>query len=127
MSYGRCLATIHCTYNSNLSKNARLATRRGHFYVKDEAKAAEKTLHHEISLATKGLDFKQAKVYIDITVYKPHVNADAINFIDTIADVLKVVIGVDDRWFSIKKLDWHLDRTNPRIIVKLYQEKKSSE
>ena len=54
-------------------------------------------------------------------VYKPRTNIDAINFIDAIADVLKDVIGVDDKWFSIKALDWEHDKVNPRIIVKIYQ------
>lgn len=52
---------------------------------------------------------------------KPRTNIDAINFIDAIADVLKRVIGVDDKWFSIKSLDWAVDAKNPYIIIKLYQ------
>lgn len=110
-----------CTYDANLSKNARLAQGRRRFYIKPEAKRAEDRLHYELKKGIGRVAFSTNKVYIDIKVFKPRVNTDAINFIDAIADVLKVVIKVDDRWFSLKGLDWELDRENPRIIVKLYQ------
>ena len=119
--YGRCLKTILVTYNSNLSKNARIANRFKGFYIKPEAKAAEKTLHHELTLALKRVKFYNNKVYLDIFVMKPRTNIDAINFIDAIADVLKDVIQVDDKWFSIKSLDWAVDTKNPYITIKLYQ------
>lgn len=54
-------------------------------------------------------------------VYKSRNTVDAINFLDAVADVLKKVIGVDDKWYSVKSIDWDLDKLNPRIIVKIYQ------
>lgn len=58
---------------------------------------------------------------MDVVVFKPRVDVDAINFVDAVADVLKRCIMVDDRYFSIKSWEWHLDRAEPRIIVKVYQ------
>lgn len=52
---------------------------------------------------------------------KPRTNIDAINFLDAIADVLKKVTGVDDKWYSVKSIDWEVDTKNPYIVVKLYQ------
>lgn len=121
MNYGKCLATVRVTYNSKLSKNARIANRFKGFYIKPDAKAAEATLEYELTLALKRVKMYNNKVYLEIFVCKPRTNIDAINFLDAIADVLKRVIGVDDKWFSIKSLDWIVDTKNPYIVVKLYQ------
>lgn len=75
----------------------------------------------ELTKALKGVKMYNNKVYLDIFVCKPRTNIDAINFLDAVADVLKRVINVDDKWYSIKSLDWKVDTKNPYIIVKLYQ------
>lgn len=122
MRYGPCLATVQCTYSSALSKNARLAKSfRGRIYIKPEAKAAEAQLSWELTSGLKGVKIYTNRVYIDLMVYKSRNTVDAINFLDAVADVLKKVIGVDDKWFSVKGIDWAMDKTNPRIIVKIYQ------
>lgn len=121
MRYGPCLATIHCTYSPALSKNARIAQGKRRFFIKPEAKAAEARLEREMRTALKGIKWYNQKVYLDIYVYKARTNTDAINFIDVLADCLKRVIMVDDRWFAIKSCDWELDRANPHIVLKLYQ------
>lgn len=122
MRYGPCLATVECSYSSALSKNARLAKSfRGKIYIKPEAKSAERTLLRELTKGLKGVTLRQDKVWIDVTVYKTRTNTDAVNFIDAICDVLKVVIKVDDRYFCIKSWDYEIDRINPRMILKLYQ------
>src|SRR5258706_9109239 len=112
---------INCTYSPALSKNARIAQGKRRFFIKPEAKAAEARLEREMCTALKGLRWYNQKVYLDIYVYKSRTNTDAINFIDVLADCLKRVIMVDDRWFCIKSLDWELDRVNPRIVLRLYQ------
>lgn len=78
-------------------------------------------MEYELTIALKRVKMYNNKVYLDIFVCKPRTNIDAINFLDAIADVLKRVIGVDDKWFSIKSLDWIVDTKNPYIVVKLYQ------
>ncbi len=122
MRYGPCLATVSCTYSSALSKNARLAKSfRGRIYIKPEAKAAEKQLSKELTEGLKGVKIYVNRVYLDIMIHKPRNTVDAINFLDAVADVLKTVIGVDDKWYGIKAIDWTLDKANPRIVVKIYQ------
>lgn len=122
MRYGPCIARAIVTYSSSLSKNARIAKSfRGKVYIKPEAKAAELILQGELTKALKGVRMYVNKIYLDIHVYKPNNRVDGINFLDAIADVLKKVIKVDDRWFAVKTLDWSLDRENPRIVLKLYQ------
>lgn len=121
MTYGKCLASVKVTYNSNLSKNARIANRFKGFYIKPEAKRAEAVLEHELTIALKRVKLYNNKVYLDIFVMKPRTNIDAINFLDAIADVLKRVTGVDDKWYSVKSIDWAVDTKQPYIVVKLYQ------
>jgi hypothetical protein len=113
---------VSCTYSSALSKNARLAKSfRGRIYIRPEAKAAEKQLSKELTEALKNVKMYQNRVYLDLMIYKPRNTIDAINMLDAVADVLKTVIGVDDKWYGIKSIDWELDKLNPRIVLKLYQ------
>lgn len=122
MRYGPCLGTVLCTYSASLSKNARLAKSfRGKIYIKPEAKSAERVLLRELQKGLKGVMLYENKVWIDVKVYKTRTNTDAVNFIDAICDVLKVVIKVDDRYFCIKSWDYEIDRENPRMILKIYQ------
>lgn len=103
-----------------MSKNARIANRFKGFYIKPAAKQAEAQLLIELTKGVGKVKFYENYVYLDIMVHKPRMNIDAINFLDAIADVTKQVIGVDDRWFSIKRLDWDLSKS-PSIEIKLYQ------
>lgn len=119
--YGPCLSKFTVSYDGNLSKNARIANRFKGFYIKPAAKAAEAQLFLEMTSALLNLKFFNNKIYLDIHVAKPRTNIDAINFLDAIADVLKKVIGVDDRWYCIKSLDWEVNTKNPSITIKLYQ------
>lgn len=121
MRYGPCLATVTCTYSPALSKNQRIKKGRRGIYISQKAKAAEAQLHRELTKGLKDVRLDETKVYLDIRVHKTRTNTDAINFLDAIADVLKVVIKIDDRWFCIKSLDWVLAPKDPKIILKIYQ------
>jgi hypothetical protein len=122
LRYGPCIATVTCTYSSALSKNARLKRSfRGRLYIAPAAKAAEKVLESELTTGLKGVKMYQNRIYLDIQVNKSRNTVDALNFVDAVADCLKRVIGVDDKWYGIKALDWTLNKTNPSIIIKLYQ------
>ncbi len=46
---------------------------------------------------------------------------DAVNVVDLVCDAVKDAIGLDDRWFSIKRLDWEIAKVNPQLIVGLAQ------
>lgn len=62
------------------------------------------------------------KVWIDIMVQKPDHRGDAVNVIDLVCDALKVAIGVDDRWFCIRRLDWEVVRTDPQLFIGIGQD-----
>lgn len=61
------------------------------------------------------------KVYLDILVQKPSSRGDAINFLDVIADAVKKGIGLDDYWFAVRRLDWEIVKTDPKVIIGISQ------
>lgn len=64
---------------------------------------------------------RKKKVNLFIHVVKDSMRSDAINYIDGIADVIKEVIGVDDRYFQVV-LTWEIDKKNPLFLVGVTQE-----
>ncbi len=62
------------------------------------------------------------KVWLDILVQKPNHKGDAVNVVDLICDAVKEAVGVDDRWFSIRRLDWEIVKENPRLFVGIGQD-----
>ena len=63
----------------------------------------------------------KAKTHVGIMVYRPDMRSDPANFIDSILDIVKTGIGVDDRWFSVS-LDWELaPKPKARIVVTVSQ------
>ncbi len=108
------------------SKNAIYRTTGdGHVFVRREARA----FRDELTLLVKGMcqthNVVQAKVWIDILVQKPNHRGDAINVVDLVADAIKDGLGVDDRWFCIRRLDWQIVKEDPQIIVGIGQAARS--
>lgn len=109
------------------SKNHIFALRNvGHVALRKQSSdyrdAVAATLRASISRSKGEIEVVQNKVWIDIFVQKPNHRGDAINFVDFICDAIKVAIGVDDRWFSIRHLDWEICKDNPRIFISVGQE-----
>jgi hypothetical protein len=68
------------------------------------------------------MDIKHNKLWVSIFIQKPNHRGDAINVLDTICDAVKIATGIDDRWFSIKNLDWQIVKNNPLIFITIGQE-----
>lgn len=108
------------------SKNHIFALRRvGHVALRREAvnykNALILTIKASLNRPPK-IKVVQNKVWLDIFVQKSNHRGDAANFVDLICDAVKEAIGVDDRWFSIRHLDWEICKDNPRIFVAIGQE-----
>jgi hypothetical protein len=69
-----------------------------------------------------GESFYRGKVWLDILVQKPNNRGDAVNLLDSICDVVKEAIGIDDRYFSIRRLDWEIVKKDPLIYIGIGQE-----
>jgi hypothetical protein len=116
-----CAVRVAVPFDWASSKNAVWRTGRGgHVYARKEATAFRESLASRIRDASRV--WFQGKVWIDIFVEKPNHRGDAINVIDLVCDAIKDAIGVDDRWYSIRSLDWAIVKENPRIIVGIGQD-----
>lgn len=105
------------------SKNHMFTKRAyGHIALRGESKAFRDAISHAVKVALRGQKVVQNKVWLDIFVQKPNQRGDATNFIDLVCDAVKVAIGVDDRWFSIRRLDWQIAKDNPQIFIGIGQE-----
>ena len=90
-------------------------------YISPEAKRARLFLAGQLLKASQGLTFEKGKIFIHIYAFKPDHRSDAINVIDSIADVIKTVIGVDDRWFALAGVDYQVEKSRPRIVITVAQ------
>lgn len=65
--------------------------------------------------------FKSRKTWLRIMVFRPDMASDPINFLDVIADGVKVGLGIDDNLFAAVA-DWELKPQNPGIVIEVEQD-----
>lgn len=113
---------IAMPFDYGLSKNAiyRMGL-KGHVTLRQETRQLRVVLEAKIRDALQGITPVQGKVWLDILVQKPNHKGDAVNVIDTVCDAAKKALGVDDRWFSIRRLDWQIVKTEPRLFLGIGQ------
>lgn len=105
------------------SKNAIYTLRRkGHVALRREASDYRTALILELQAALRGKKMVQNKLWIDIFVEKSNHKGDAVNFVDTVCDAVKVATGLDDRWFSLRSVDWAISKHEPNLFVCIGQE-----
>jgi hypothetical protein len=110
-------------YVQSLSKNSIYAVGRGgHVYLREQAKAAKAVVEAKLRSALRGVRVATNRVWVDIFIQKPSHKSDAVNLVDMVCDAAKRAVGVDDRWFSILRLDWQVTRNNPQIFIGISQE-----
>jgi hypothetical protein len=101
------------------SKNKAWRHRKdGRVYLSTPAREARETL----TALLRQPAWPQRKTWLVVDVYLGDHRSDPINTVDGLADSVKIAIGVDDRFFAIKHLDWFIDPENPRIEVQVYQD-----
>lgn len=117
---------IDIEWTGKLSKNVILG--RGNFgkrfYMKQEARNLKEEIGWLVRQQTnkKNINFVNGKVWLDIFVQKPTAGSgDAINTLDLIADAISEAIGIDDKWFCVKAIDWEIKKQNPRIFIQIGQ------
>lgn len=116
----RAMLRLAMPFDWAASKNAVWRTGRGgHVYARKESVDWRGQLAQKIRDA--GLEWFDGKVYLDVFVEKPNHKGDAINVLDLVADAVKDATGVDDRWYSVRRLDWSIVKQEPRILVGIAQ------
>ena len=107
------------------SKNylhGRAASEPSKVFVQKRARGYRELIGWHAKVAARGIRIVQNKLYIDIFVQMPAHRGDAVNFVDTVCDGLKVALGLDDKWFCIRRVDWEVCKTDPRIFIGFGQE-----
>lgn len=97
-------------------------TRQGHVFMRDQSTAYRLEIRDRIRDAVDLKDLKQNKLWIDIFVQKPHHRGDAVNFLDLVCDAIKDAIPLDDRWYSVRSIDWEIVKHEPMLFIGLGQE-----
>jgi len=119
------LVRVAIPFEYGISKNAAWSFagggNGGHVYLREKHKNIRELLTLHIKQACRNIEWYEDKVWIDILVQKPNHQGDAVNVIDAVCDAVKVAIGVDDRWFSIKRLDWEIAKDKPMLYVGISQ------
>jgi len=111
---------VSVPFTYSFSKNAVWSTAKGgHVFMRAKSRTARGMVTDVLrsSMASAGIVAVEAKVYVDIFVQKSNHKGDAINVIDVVCDGIKDAIGVDDRWFCIKAVDWEIVKSDPRIFI----------
>jgi hypothetical protein len=98
------------------------STPKGHRFMRTESRAAMDEITLRLRSELAGIKVVHNKVWLDILVQKTNHRGDAVNVIDLVCDGVKKAIPVDDRWFSIRRLDWEVVKANPRIFIGVGQE-----
>lgn len=103
------------------SKNKMWKTaRNGRTYLNPDTKILLSTLEIAVKyqLSKQNIKIKKEKIYLSIYAELENHRGDAINLIDTLCDAIKKGLGVDDRWFCIKSLDWEIKKSGKiRITI----------
>lgn len=115
--------TFSIPYIKYLSKNRMKAFAGGHYYLPEETRKAKEHIIYPIK--NSKIKFIQSKLYIELFIEKPKHQGDAINFIDTIADAIVQATGIDDRWYCIGRVDWQINKINPKIWITIKQDRRT--
>lgn len=125
------LVRVAFPFSYGLSKNRlwSMASGGSHVFMRQEIRNTKQALALIVQSAVKAgqIQFMPGKVWLDILIQKPNHKGDAVNLVDFICDAVKVGIGVDDRWFSIRRLDWEIVKTDPKIFIGIGQEEMTEQ
>lgn len=116
---------VSVPFEYSFSKNHLFTNRPGgHVAMRRGSRAVRDNLTKELwaALHQGGIAPVPGKLWIDLLVQKTNHRGDAVNVIDLVCDAIKDAAGVDDRWFSIRRLDWQIIKVDPRIYVGIGQE-----
>lgn len=103
------------------SKNHIWTMAGSHVFSRQESVACREGLATELKQAVGGRAV-EGRLWIEVFVQKPDHRGDAVNLLDLISDAVKDATGVDDRWYSVLRLDWEIRKAKPMIWVRIGQE-----
>lgn len=112
---------LRTPFSFDYSKNKTWGhNRRGFKYIRNEARRIRDNLLVELKNQVGKKKFEKRKVYITLLIVKPTMRGDCINFIDSICDVIKKAIEIDDNMFALS-VDWEINKDKPYINIVIEQ------
>lgn len=115
---------VSIPFNYGYSKNKiNGITRHGKVYPLKEHQQLREYLTGVLTEACAGIIWKKQKYYVSYFVQKTSNRGDAINFLDAFADVIKKVVGVDDNYLVVDKIDFEVVKNseNNKIFISISQ------
>ncbi|MBN2132226.1 MAG: hypothetical protein JW741_22185 [Sedimentisphaerales bacterium] len=94
----------------------------GHLALRRKARKMREAIIFALRGGLHGRHVVHNKVWLDILVQKPNHKGDAVNVVDLVCDSVKEAVGIDDRWFSIRRLDWQIVKKTPRLFIGVGQD-----
>jgi hypothetical protein len=94
----------------------------GHVALRREARQSRSAIAVAVRRALGDQRVARNKLWLDILVQKPDHRGDAVNVIDLVCDAVKDGIGLDDRWFCIRRLDWEIVKRDPELVIGIGQD-----
>jgi hypothetical protein len=123
------IISITVPWTSALSKNRQYVLSRNRPYLTTDAQEMRDLIRWLLKNALHGQTFHpRHKLWLRIEIQRRTMTWDPINVLDAIADAIKAVAGVDDRWFAIDRLDWvHRPDQPDTVDIALWQSSSSRE
>jgi hypothetical protein len=121
--------SVSLPFSRSVSKNhifSNASNTGGHRGRRAAQTTYKKSIVDKFSPLLTDVSIVQNKLWIDIFQQKPHQKGDAVNCVDVICDALKEVTRLDDRWFSIRSLDWQIVKHNPMVFIGIGQDSNIS-
>jgi len=117
------MASFKVPFSQAVSKNHiwSMSGHGGHVFKRQESRSYQNLIACKVREATRDIKVFQNKLWIDLFVQKRNHKGDAVNVVDSICDGLKVGLDLDDRWFSIRQVDWEIAKHNPQIFITVMQ------
>lgn len=94
----------------------------GHVVLRKESRRARSLLAWNLKRAMGDRRVAHNRLWLDILVEKPTQRGDAVNVVDVVCDAVQEATGLDDRWYSVRRLDWVVTKHDPRLFVGIGQE-----
>ena len=119
----RWLVRIAVPFSYAASKNHVWTSKdRDHVRSRARSRAFRASITSMVSAALVGRRVAVNKLWIDIRVQKPDHKGDAVNVVDLVCDAVKDATGLDDRWYSLRSVDWEIVKGAPMLFVGIGQE-----
>ena len=118
----RVLVSIPFDYDYSKNK-IEGRTRSGKTYPLTKHKQLREYLARVLTEACAGIVWEKRKYYVSYYAQKPSNRGDVINFLEAFADVIKLVIGIDDNYLCVEDIDFEVVKngTDNKIFISISQ------